>query len=339
MSETSRAPEERHHRSVRKKHPELPGAERVRPSAWRVVAVVGAAAVAMLVGLKTAVRYAEKDWAAKNAAAHETGRAARAAAGGEAAASEAAAGWKYEAEGRGAGGLRWAGRPGKGRASWAAAAGTAAKNGDARAARMAIRLATACGGDWAAAVNLEGTLALDAGQTGEARRLFRAAAGANRAAAHNLAVCDWLAGRRNEAIAGMAAFAMRRDADEGATRTLERWLWQGGRRTEAVELLRRRAADGSPLLLDLATYEAVRGEKRAAVATLGRALDGVPLTQVIRAYQSPAFREAALTEEGRALLGELANRARQTLGAGAAEGAAPEPKARRAGTAAAWVRR
>ena len=342
MRETNKQPEERRHRSVRKSHPKLPGAERVQASPWRMVAVALVAVAAMLAGLRFAVKYAERDWAAKNAAAHQTdgrARGADAAGSGGDAAGNAAEGWAYAANGRGEAGLRVAERPAGGKASWLVAARAAAREDNERAARMAARMTTARGGDWAHAVNLEGTLALEAGRTGEARRFFRSAAGKNRSAAFNLAVCDWMAGRRAEAIAGMAAFAMRRDADEGAVRTLGRWLWQSGRRGEAVEILRRRAGDGSPVLLDLAIYEAARGEKRTAVATLRRALDGVPLTQVIHTFQSPAFREAALTEEGRALLGELADRARQTLAAGSsAEGQPPESRGRR-GSAGAWVRR
>jgi hypothetical protein len=307
-----------------------------------MVGVAALAAVAMLLGLRFAVRYAERDWAAKNAAAHQTQGKARGAdvAGNEgAAAGKAAEGWTYVPEGRGAAGLRAAERPAGGRASWSAAARAAAREGDGRAARMAARMATARGGKWSAAANLAGTLALEAGRAAEARRLFRVAAGENRSAAYNLAVCDWLAGRRAEAISGMAAFSMRSDMDEGAVRTLGRWLWQSGRRGEAVEMLRRRAEDGSSLLLDLATYEAARGEKRTAVATLRRALDGVPLTQAIHTFQSPAFREASLTEEGRVLLGELADRARQTLAAEPRGEQAPEPGVRGYGGGGAVLRR
>jgi hypothetical protein len=342
MSETTKQPEERRHRSVRRNHPDLPGAERVQSSPWRVLAVAAVALLAMLVGLRLAVKYAERDWAEKNAAAHQTGGRARGAdaAGDEGDAAEnAAEGWTYTVERRGALGLRAAERPAGGRASWTAAARAAAREGDGRAARMAARMATARGGGWATTANLEGTLALEAGRSEEARRLFRGAAGENRSAAYNLAVCDWLEGRRSEAIAGMAAFSMRRDADEGAVRTLGRWLWQSGRRGEAVEMLRRRTGDGSPLLLDLATYEAVRGEKRRAVATLRRALDGVPLTQAIHTFQSPAFREASLTEEGRSLLGELADRARQTLAAEPRGEQSPEPGVRGYGGGGAVLRR
>ena len=146
------------------------------------------------------------------------------------------------------------------------------------------------------------------------------------------------AGRERLALAEMTRFALRRDAGEDGARTLGRWLWHAGRREEAVQILRSHAGPGSQLLLDLAVYEALRGDKAAAVRAVRESLDGVPLAQAIRVYQSSAFREAALTEDGRALLGELAWRARERLGAGGGD-ALPEPVGRRGGGAGGLLRR
>lgn len=331
------------HRTEQHRHSDLPGAERVHTSIWRVAALLGAAGLAMAAGLHWAVSYAERDWADKNAAAHS--RKAKAAAvaaesDGEAeGAAEAGEGWRYEAVGRGEAALRVAGRPGKGGWSWGASAGAAARRGEGKAARVAVRMATASGGDWAAGLNLLGTLDMEAGRFGAARRKFAAAeAAGSRAGAFNAAVCDMTTGRARAAVAEMTRFALRRDAGDEGARTLGRWLWDVGRRDEAVKTLRMHAGEGSPLLRDVAVYEALRGNKEAAVAALRGALDAVPLSQAIRTFQSPAFREAALTEDGRALLGELAWRARERLGAGGGD-ALPEPVGRRTGGAVGLLRR
>jgi len=116
----------------------------------------------------------------------------------------------------------------------------------------------------------------------------------------------------------LSHYLARRPDDAAAYRLQAALLTQLDRPKEALlmleKFLRNQPAD-QPLFLEAATLAARLGRQGNAIRYLETALNGNPLQNVVRAYQSSAFRDIRLSSDGAALSARLASRARVTYGA------------------------
>ena len=183
-----------------------------------------------------------------------------------------------------------------------------------------LRLAMAIQGESASMRNDLGAAYLQQKRMRNAAEQFRAATQIQPGfppALFNLALSA--IAERNPAKAShlLGQYLARRPEDTAAYRLQSSLLSQLGRPHEALRMLekflRHQSAD-QPLFLEAAMLAARLGQHGNAIRYLETALNGNPIQSVVRAYQSPAFREVRLSGDGAPLAARLANRARVAYG-------------------------
>jgi len=190
---------------------------------------------------------------------------------------------------------------------------------NARTAEDALRMAMAVSGENAVMKNDLGAALLQQNRLVPAEREFRAALQIEPGfppAIFNLALCAIADRQPALGTELLAQYLARRPDDAAAYRLQATLLAQLGRRREALILLEkflRRQPPEQPLFLDAALLAARLGENGNALRYLETALNGNSIQAVVRAYQSPAFRDIRLSGEGDALASRMAARARVTF--------------------------
>ncbi len=117
----------------------------------------------------------------------------------------------------------------------------------------------------------------------------------------------------NQAIQWLGNYLGQRPTDTTAIRLQATLLTQLSRPADALNMLEKflkNQPSDNPLFLEAAVLAARLDQKRNALRYLEISMNGNPLPNVIRTYQSVAFREIRLSGEGEALAKHLANKAR-----------------------------
>jgi len=275
----------------------------------------------MLLLLMMAVRYAQRDWSKKNQRASASRWHTTQANETEAAQdTEFSEGWDYEfqplatqreldrlAVGRG------------GPNGWLLLGRALSDRTEPRTVRASLYMAMATEGETAKIKNDLGAVCLQQKSLRQAIAQFRAVEQIQPGfapARYNLALCA-ISGRQPAlAIRLLGQYLAQRPEDTSALRLQAALLSQFGRPEEALRMLENflmsQSAD-EPLFLEAATLAARLGQIGNAIRYLETSMQGNSIRTVIQTYQSPAFREIRLSDEGEALTARLANKARATF--------------------------
>lgn len=184
-----------------------------------------------------------------------------------------------------------------------------------------LRMAMAIGGETATINNDLGAAYLQQRRLRSAAAQFQAALQIEPGfppALYNLALCAVADRQPVQATSLLARYLARRPLDTAAYRLQSTLLSQLGRSDEALQLLERMLKDqppSHPLFLEAALLAARLGHHGNAIRYLETAQNGNPIQSVVRAYQSPAFRDIRLSSDGPPLAARLASRARMAYGA------------------------
>ena len=308
-------PPRRSHRPRREsKFPPQPS---VKHHAIRLAVATASGVLVMFILLMLAVKYAQRDWNRKNAEAWASGT--KPAPPPAAATTNEPAGWKFE--------LRADAVPRQltrlsadGIVSdWWVILARSLDKSDPGLAVGALRMAMALRGDSAVLRNDLGAILLQQKRLKDAAAQFRAADQLRPGyapARFNLALCTISDRNRDQAIVLLGQYLGQRPGDTAALRLLSTLLSQNDRAAEALHLLEKslkNQPNDQPLFLEAAMLAARLGQNGNALRYLETALNGNPVQAVIRAYQSPAFRDIRLSGEGDALAAVMADRARRTF--------------------------
>ena len=179
-----------------------------------------------------------------------------------------------------------------------------------------LRMAMAISGENAEIKNDLGAFYLQQRRIQEASTQFR---GANQLqpgfapSRFNLALTAIADRDPTQAIQWLGNYLGQRPTDTTAIRLQATLLTQLTRPEEALRLLEKflkNQPTDNPLFLEAAVLAARLGQKSNALRYLEISMNGNPLPNVIRTYQSVAFREIRLSGEGEALAKHLASKAR-----------------------------
>ena len=133
----------------------------------------------------------------------------------------------------------------------------------------------------------------------------------------NLALCAIAERDLPKANRFLTQYLVRRPRDLDALRLQASLLSQGGQSPLALLMLEktlRSETASHPLFLEAALVAAQLGQQGKAIRYLETSMNGNPIQAVIRVFQSPAFRDIRLSDEGNALSSRLASRARIQYG-------------------------
>lgn len=204
-------------------------------------------------------------------------------------------------------------------------------NTETTLAEAALYLAMANIGETAELYNTLGILQLRREDAAAAQRKFHAALQLDplfNAAHFNSVLADLMAGNRTAAGIKLKHMIARHPSDIQAIRLYTTLLAQNGDRRGAFLVLKAALADNPALpdlYLDAAIQAARFNETGTAIHYLERALQYVPVENVLKVFQSPAFREIRRSEESLALREHMAQRAREALAGKTATGHIPVP--------------
>lgn len=313
-------PPRQHQRTARRAT--IPPQPSLKRHTIRLAVASGIGLAVMLLLLMMAMKYAQRDWSQKNQRARAShGRPAPGEAVGVAA-EKMEPGWIYPLPATAT--SRQMQRLSSDRhvANWWLVMGRGLPDRDQPQIVIAcLRLAMAVGGESAVLKNDFGAAYLQQRRMRQAVAQFQAAVQIEPGfppALFNLALCS--IAERNPAKGSqlLAHYLARRPDDTGAYRLQSTLLSQLGRPHDALTLLERflkTQPPEQPLFLEAAVLAARLGQSGNALRYLETALSGNPIQAVVRAYQSPAFRNIRLSGEGDALASRMATRARVAFGA------------------------
>ena len=294
----------------------------IRRHTIRLAVATGIGVVLMLVLLWLAIQYAQRDWTQKNTRARARGaRPAAAKTTNGKQKSARPAGWTYTlppavtqrqlrrmASSRS--GIQW----------WPIlASGISSQRPDL--AVQALHMALAATGDHAEFRNDLGVIYLKQKRPQKAFHQFQVADQIQPGflpSRFNLAL--WAIGERNptRALQWLGQYLARHSEDVGALRLQSTLLSQMNRPEEALRLLEnflKTQPPEQPLFLEAAMLAARLDQHGNALRYLETALNGNPIQNVIRAYQSPTFRDIRLSGKGDTLAARMAAKARTAFGA------------------------
>ena len=291
----------------------------VKHHAIRLAVATAGGVLVMFVLLMLAVKYAQRDWNRKNAEAWASGTKPAPAAAADAPAEPA--GWKYELHPDAT--SRQLARLAADRivANWWVILARSLDKSDAALALGSLRMALAWQGDSAMIRNDGGAILLQQKRLKEASAQFRIADQIRPGfapARFNLALCTISDRNRDQSIVLLGQYLGQRPGDTAALRLLSTLLAQNDRHRDALRILEKflkGQPTDQPLFLEAAMLAARLGQNGNALRYLEMALNGNPVQTVIRAYQSPAFRDIRLSGEGDALAAAMADKARKTFSA------------------------
>lgn len=312
-------PPRRNHRPMRSSA--IPPQPTLKSHTIRLLVATAIGFVVMFALLMLAVQYAQRDWNRKNTRARSSAAAHADAQTADAGAQDNPAGWPYEL--RPAATKRFLDRlasdPFVSNGWLILARGLSAKT-DPQLVVAALRMAVVIRGEDAEMKNDFGAVYLQLKQIKNARTQFQAAEQILPGFAptrFNLALCA-IADRDPElAVRLLGQYLGQRPGDISALRLQSTLLSQLGRSPDALRMLEKFLKDqpaDQPLFLEAAMLAARLGQHGNAIRYLDTALNGNSILTVVRAYQSPAFREIRLSGEGDKLAARMADKARAAFG-------------------------
>ena len=199
------------------------------------------------------------------------------------------------------------------------ARGLSAKN-DPRLVISALRMAVAIRGEDPEIKNDMGAIYLQQKRTKEARAQFYDAEQIRPGFAptrFNLALCAISDRDPEQAVRLLGQYLGQRPGDISALRLQSTLLSQLGRPQEALHMLEKFLKGqpiDQPLFLEAAMLAARLGQNGNAIRYLDTALNGNSILTVVRAYQSPPFRDIRLSGDGDMLAARMADKARAAFG-------------------------
>lgn len=313
-------PPRRQHRVARKSS--IPPQPSIRRHLIRLAIATALGGALMLVLLMMAVKYAERDWSRKNQRAHALRIRPAPPVQEAATAPPPVRGWSHELPSAATDRFlrRLARTARRGPNGWLILARAISDREKPHVPIHALRMAIAIDGESAAMKNDLGALYLQQRRVRQASAQFHAALQIQPGfppALFNLALCSVAERNPGRAVELLAQYLARRPGDATAYRLQSTLLSQMGRPHDALRMLEIFLRDQSPeqpLFLEAALLAARLGQNGNALRYLETALAGNPIQSVVRAYQSPAFRNVRLSGEGDALATRMANRARVAYG-------------------------
>jgi len=132
----------------------------------------------------------------------------------------------------------------------------------------------------------------------------------------NLALCAISERNPERAIQLLGQYLGQRPTDTTALRLQSTLLSQFGRPQDALHMLEKFLKEqpaNEPLFLEAAMLAARLGQNGNAIRYLETAMNGNSIQTVVRAYQSPTFREIRLSGDGEKLSARMADKARATF--------------------------
>jgi tetratricopeptide (TPR) repeat protein len=313
-------PPRRQHRAARKSN--IPPQPSIRRHFVRLLVATAIGALVMFILLMMAMRYAQRDWSLKNQKAHAWRIQRPAPETPAAAPDDGPEGRAYVPPPRAAHRyLRRLSADPLLPSPWLIYARAFPDPEHPRRTVAALRLAMAADGESAGLRNDLGAAYLRQRRVHQAAAQFEAALRIRPGfppALYNLALCAIADRDPARASSLLGQYLARRPTDSAAYRLQSSLLSQLGRQAEALALLEkflRNQPPHQPLFLEAAVLSARLGNHGNALRYLETALAGNSIQSVVRAYQSPAFRNIRLSGQGDALANRIANRARVALGA------------------------
>jgi tetratricopeptide (TPR) repeat protein len=313
-------PPRQHYRSARRAT--IPPQPSLKRHTVRLAVATAIGLGVMLLLLMMAMKYAQRDWSQKNQRARASrGRSAPGEADGVAVA-QLEPGWIYPLPATATSRQMRRLAADAHVSNWWLVMGRGLPDRDQPQHVIAcLRLAMVTGGETAVMKNDFGAAYLQQRRIRQANGHFLAALQIEPGfppAQFNLALCS--IAERNPAKGSqlLARYLARRPDDTGAYRLQSTLLSQLGRPQDALTMLERflkTQPPEQPLFLEAAVLAARLGQNGNALRYLETALSGNPIQSVVRAYQSPAFRNIRLSGEGDALASRMASRARVAFGA------------------------
>ncbi len=311
-------PRSRHRPSQTSPYPPQPT---LKAHAIRLMVATAIGFALMLALLWMAIQFLQRDWNRKMSRASSS-RSETAAAETLASLEKAPQGWKYElvpsATKRQMD--RFASAP---LVSdwWLVMARGISDKTDPRLVIACLRMAMAVHGETAEMKNDLGAVYLQQKRMKDAADQFNSALQISpgfTTARFNLALCAVAERKPEQAIRLLGAYLGQRPRDGTALRLQSTLLSQLGRPGEALVMLEKFLKDqppSQPLFLEAAVLAARLGQDGNALRYLEIALEGNPIQTVVRAYQSPAFREIRLSGQGDPLAARMATEARAAFAA------------------------
>lgn len=286
----------------------------------RLVVATAIGIALMLLLLWLAVQYAQRDWQQKNIRARTAGAPKQAPKPAAEQAAESAVGWKYELSPDATPRQLRRLSASRGITNWwpILARGLADKAPQLGVA--ALRMGLAVEGDNAEIRNDLGAIYLRQKRMKDATAQFSIAEQIEPGFApgrFNLALCAIVERNPAQASRWLGQYLARRPQDVAALRLQSTLLSQLGQPDDALRMLEKflkTQPPDQPLYLEAALLAARLGQRGNALRYLETALNGNAIQTVIRAYQSPTFREIRLSGEGDPLAARMAAKARTAFG-------------------------
>lgn len=287
----------------------------------RLVVATAIGVVLMFALLMLAVKYAQRDWNQKNTRARISHTPGSVATVDDGATNGEPQGWTYEllpsATQRQM--ARMASEQPVPNGWLILARGLSAKT-DPQLVISALRMAVAIHGEDAEMKNDLGAVYLQQKHIKDARAQFLAAEQIRPGFAptrFNLALCAISDRDPERAVRLLGQYLGQRPDDISALRLQSTLLSQLGRPQDALRMLEKFLKDqpvDHPLFLEAAMLAARLGQNGNAIRYLDTALNGNSILTVVRAYQSPIFREIRLSGDGDKLAARMADKARAAFG-------------------------
>lgn len=311
-------PARRHHPKPAR-NPAIPPQPTSKTLVIRLAVATAIGIAVMFALLMLATQYLQRDWTQKEQKARARPPAPAKAAELESAASP---GWKYElrptATDRQLERLRTDRFSAGG---WFILSRGLSSKTDPRILMAGLRMALASAGESAEVLNEMGALLLRQNRMKGADAQFQAALQISPGfppARFNLALCRIEERNPAQAVQLLGQYLGQRPADVVALRLQSKLLTQLEQPLDALHMLEKFLKDQppeQPLFLEAALLAARLGQNGKALRYLETAIKGNPIQAVVRAYQSPVFREIRLSGEGDALASRMAAQARVAFGA------------------------
>ena len=306
-----------HH--VRPRNPAIPPQPTAKTHVIRTAIATALGVAVMFVLLMLAAQYLQRDWSRKQQQARTRPHASAPV---NAAETPEPAGWAYvlrpAATDRQMARLQGDRFAQKG---WSTFSRGLSDKTEPRILLAARRMALAHEGESAELANELGAIHLRQKRLREASGQFHAALQLRPGfppALFNLALCSLTERDPTQAIRWLGRYLGQRPADVAALRQQAKLVSQLGQPREALLMLEKFLKDqppAQPLFLEAASLAARLGQNGKALRYLETSLEGNPIQSVVRAYQSPVFREIRLSGEGDALAARMAAQARVAFAA------------------------
>lgn len=301
-----------------KRNPAIPPAPTIKSHTTRLMAGTVIGGILMLALLLLAVKYAQRDWNKKNQVAWAASQARKHTKTTTSAADEPAVpGWAFDLPAAAA--RRHLLQLSSDRLisnHWLILSRGLSDLAEPESLIAGLRMAMAIGGEDAGMKNDLGVVYLQQQWLQDAEIQFRSAEQIRPGfppARFNLALCAIAKRNPIRATQLLAQYLGQRPNDTVALRLQATLLSQLGRPEEALNMLEKFLRDQprtQPLFLEAATLAARLGQRGNAIRYLETAMNGISIQNVVRAYQSPAFRDIRLSGEGDALAARIAGKAR-----------------------------